>query len=448
MTTTHDLASRPHALYRFFGAGGTLLYIGITADLPTRLTNHRDEKAWWLGVTNVTVEHYPDRASVLEAERRAIATERPLYNSQHNQATRPGARPARGRTRRSTGWDTRVVHVLNSYETIESRSDGKAAIITLNRDRLVDLHRFDLDRVAIDESWRLAASAAIEAGLDYFRTIDHDVDWHGESPKHTPVPRFVEFPVPDHMETLAARCIHDAVVGDELSLTMLRNRLADAARSITKPCPACGRASLFVRQIDRYVHEDGTGNDQCWLSILRGGRKTKPRKPAAPDQLTPVCMGCEKQIPKGNKGVVHVSNVETHAWMKEATAREQDRARRLFRAELIEDPDERQKAIFDASVWHGGDLLGPRHPTALWMVHCDRCNPHYDEDSDGWCGACYWFSVDRCRTWAQLVHWTGHLSGKRWLRATNWTMFIEAIANGTTKTGLIASKADTRGAAA
>jgi hypothetical protein len=28
---------RPHALHRFFGAGGTLLYIGMTADLPTEI---------------------------------------------------------------------------------------------------------------------------------------------------------------------------------------------------------------------------------------------------------------------------------------------------------------------------------------------------------------------------------------------------------------------------
>lgn len=87
--TITDLASRPHALYRFYGAGGTLLYIGITADLPTRFHDHRGDKNWWLGVTNVTVEHYPDRPTVLEAERRAIIAERPLYNSQHNQPTTP-----------------------------------------------------------------------------------------------------------------------------------------------------------------------------------------------------------------------------------------------------------------------------------------------------------------------------------------------------------------------
>ncbi len=79
-------ASEPHALYRFYGAGGTLLYIGITNSIPVRLKAHNKDKQWWLGVTNITIEHYPDRRAVLEAERRAIATEHPLYNGTHNPA--------------------------------------------------------------------------------------------------------------------------------------------------------------------------------------------------------------------------------------------------------------------------------------------------------------------------------------------------------------------------
>jgi hypothetical protein len=92
MTDPNFLDQQPHALYRFYGAGGTLLYIGLTANLPTRLINHRDEKPWWTGVARITVEHFPDRASVVEAERRAIEAERPLYNVQHN---RPQASPPR-----------------------------------------------------------------------------------------------------------------------------------------------------------------------------------------------------------------------------------------------------------------------------------------------------------------------------------------------------------------
>ena len=73
-----------HALYRFYGAGGTLLYIGITNALPRRLGQHHDDKPWWLGVAEVKVEHYPNRKAVLAAEKQAIIAEKPLYNDKHN----------------------------------------------------------------------------------------------------------------------------------------------------------------------------------------------------------------------------------------------------------------------------------------------------------------------------------------------------------------------------
>lgn len=102
----------PHALYRFYGAGGTLLYIGITNEIPRRLKDHSRDKPWWLGVTSIKVEHYPNRQSVLEAERRAIIAERPLYNDQHNPTP----------LRRIEAWDTgldRIRDVLGSRVVAE-----------------------------------------------------------------------------------------------------------------------------------------------------------------------------------------------------------------------------------------------------------------------------------------------------------------------------------------
>lgn len=93
MTTT-DTASRPHALYRFYDTHDRLLYIGITVSLPTRLTDHRDDKPWWRDVARMTVEHFADRESVLAAEKAAIVTERPLHNVHHNgHSTRTNATP-------------------------------------------------------------------------------------------------------------------------------------------------------------------------------------------------------------------------------------------------------------------------------------------------------------------------------------------------------------------
>lgn len=83
-TSTTPGNTRPHALYRFYDAAGALLYVGITLDPVARWRQHRDDKPWWTDVAHITVDTYPDRATVLDAERAAITRERPLHNVQHN----------------------------------------------------------------------------------------------------------------------------------------------------------------------------------------------------------------------------------------------------------------------------------------------------------------------------------------------------------------------------
>lgn len=80
----HRIGEKPHALYRFFNAEGALLYVGISVNLPSRLSAHINEKEWWHEVVQVTVEMLPDRGAALKAEKLAIGAERPLYNIQHN----------------------------------------------------------------------------------------------------------------------------------------------------------------------------------------------------------------------------------------------------------------------------------------------------------------------------------------------------------------------------
>lgn len=68
------------SIYRMFNAGGALLYVGQTGNLPTRLDTHRSKKPWWTEVASITVEHFVSRDAALDAERRAILRESPEYN--------------------------------------------------------------------------------------------------------------------------------------------------------------------------------------------------------------------------------------------------------------------------------------------------------------------------------------------------------------------------------
>jgi hypothetical protein len=72
------------ALYRFFDADDELLYVGISRDPAERWKQHRD-KPWWRDVAMRVVEWHDDRPSAERAERKAIQTEGPRYNVQHNQ---------------------------------------------------------------------------------------------------------------------------------------------------------------------------------------------------------------------------------------------------------------------------------------------------------------------------------------------------------------------------
>lgn len=73
------------ALYRFFDAGGQLLYVGITHRLRTRWREHARDYAttWWPLVASNTVVWYSTRAEAARVETRAIKEERPQFNVLH-----------------------------------------------------------------------------------------------------------------------------------------------------------------------------------------------------------------------------------------------------------------------------------------------------------------------------------------------------------------------------
>lgn len=79
---------KSHALYRFYGDTGQLLYVGITQDPGKRLAQHTATKNWWTSVRGISIDWYSSRADAAAAERRAITVERPLMNVQ-----RPSVKP-------------------------------------------------------------------------------------------------------------------------------------------------------------------------------------------------------------------------------------------------------------------------------------------------------------------------------------------------------------------
>lgn len=78
------------ALYRFFDADGSLLYVGIANDPRPRWSCHAGEKRWWGEVETKTIDWFATREEAENAEIAAIVSERPRYNVTHSETRRPG----------------------------------------------------------------------------------------------------------------------------------------------------------------------------------------------------------------------------------------------------------------------------------------------------------------------------------------------------------------------
>lgn len=89
---------RTAILYRYFSADGALLYIGMTERWADRAAQH-ESKPWVKLAASVTMEQFPDRISLAEAERAAIMAEKPIFNVTHNKGQHGPRRTKRSKTR-------------------------------------------------------------------------------------------------------------------------------------------------------------------------------------------------------------------------------------------------------------------------------------------------------------------------------------------------------------
>lgn len=71
-------------LYRLWDRHNQLLYVGISSKWYERLHAHEKNQPWWDEVVTVTLENFQTREAVIDAEKIAIKTERPLHNRQHS----------------------------------------------------------------------------------------------------------------------------------------------------------------------------------------------------------------------------------------------------------------------------------------------------------------------------------------------------------------------------
>lgn len=69
-------------LYRHFDKDDVLLYVGVSLRVLQRLGQHKANSHWFVRIAKVTLENYDSREAVLEAERQAILSEKPLHNYQ------------------------------------------------------------------------------------------------------------------------------------------------------------------------------------------------------------------------------------------------------------------------------------------------------------------------------------------------------------------------------
>jgi hypothetical protein len=49
-----------------------------------------------------------------------------------------------------------------------------------------------------------------------------------------------------------------------------RSGSSGRARYFDGICPKCGRDAVYARDLDRYLHLDGSENHSCWVAISRG----------------------------------------------------------------------------------------------------------------------------------------------------------------------------------
>lgn len=72
--------ARKYALYRHYAEDGTLLYVGMSLSVVSRLIQHKYGSPWYTQVVRIEIEWFTTKRKVMAAEKRAIRKENPVHN--------------------------------------------------------------------------------------------------------------------------------------------------------------------------------------------------------------------------------------------------------------------------------------------------------------------------------------------------------------------------------
>lgn len=78
------MTARVHILYRWWDEEGTLLYVGKSVSLFSRIASHRTSSPFFSNAAMMTLERFENADELSEAEVKAIRTEHPAYNVAHS----------------------------------------------------------------------------------------------------------------------------------------------------------------------------------------------------------------------------------------------------------------------------------------------------------------------------------------------------------------------------
>lgn len=287
-------ADTSHALYRFFDDHGALLYVGITNNPGRRWARHETDRPWWHEVHHVELERHPDRGAVLDAERKAIREEKPRYNVVHVQ--------------REPVLPTQAVVALPDLTPPRCEEEGcgaPAEYLEMSYRELAEYERADKEwnaqriaRITAEAHAKGYEPTGIElnmwSGTDLF-DMPTGIDWHSRCEEHVidngtygfSYPRTWEawvhitahlleskgwLPQTDwHAVLYAAQARNPAGrVDPRNDPTLPQGGPLELSGHRQPPCPACGKPSGYVSDLDRYSHMDGSENRACWLAATRG----------------------------------------------------------------------------------------------------------------------------------------------------------------------------------